>query len=450
MTTREDVAILYRELFGREPESETAIASKVGRPLLEVLVECLHSQEFSTRTRAATSNDIVTLYRELLGRDPEYAPPERYRTLIDIVIQLARSDEFMQRVRAVSEADVVRLYTEMLGYAPAEQEINNAKRKAMIDVAIETAKRAASEQAFIFNHVSSRSIRDLHTIFFPDLTCLPEWYDELARVLNGRRTSIIELASYIRDMSLTREKTGARKNSNVARDIPKLKNLEKFTVLIQARNGGYWLDPIVDFYADLGITVAFAVDASTVGLTKDILSKKGATLIDDVAAEIDTEWTLLLEENEVPSAALLEFVDAAVECSNDHIWGFPRIRCRYDSQSEELEYSQFLTRFIEAGELQWRLFANANNVWPILSEPPSGSYRSAPIDASLMDLTWVALGMAERFQFFQSSADGSADRKRHVFKTFYEAVPENWHMFTTVGSRRYTALAKGIAAAKGA
>src|SRR5258706_9421489 len=66
-----DIAILYRELLGREPPTEAETAASVGKPLLQFAVDLVRSREHVARLRATTSDDVARLYRELLGREPE-------------------------------------------------------------------------------------------------------------------------------------------------------------------------------------------------------------------------------------------------------------------------------------------------------------------------------------------------------------------------------------------
>src|SRR5258705_13940726 len=70
-TTEKDIAILYQELLGREPPTEAETAASVGKPLLQFAVDLVRSREHVARLRATTSDDVARLYRELLGREPE-------------------------------------------------------------------------------------------------------------------------------------------------------------------------------------------------------------------------------------------------------------------------------------------------------------------------------------------------------------------------------------------
>ena len=61
-STREDVVRLYQELLGREPESEEVILQRCGKPLFDLALEFARSDEFRMVARSATREDIVRLY----------------------------------------------------------------------------------------------------------------------------------------------------------------------------------------------------------------------------------------------------------------------------------------------------------------------------------------------------------------------------------------------------
>ena len=98
--TRDDVVRLYRDFLGREPESAAAVDSRVGRPLVEVAIESALSEELLERFRAlsasaaATREDVIRLYSLLVERKPESetAISERVgRPILDIVTEIVGS-----------------------------------------------------------------------------------------------------------------------------------------------------------------------------------------------------------------------------------------------------------------------------------------------------------------------------------------------------------------------
>lgn len=109
LATPEEVLELYRELLGREPENADAVAESVGKPLLKLAIQFAKSEEYRAKVRPASSDDVRDLYLKLLNRVPESAVAidERVgRPIIEVAVELAISEEFM-RLRILQSASGV-------------------------------------------------------------------------------------------------------------------------------------------------------------------------------------------------------------------------------------------------------------------------------------------------------------------------------------------------------
>ena len=121
LTTRTDVVTLYREMLGREPESEEVVAARCGQPLLDLALEFARAEEFRSLARCTTREDVVTLYREMLGREPESEEMVAARCgqpLLELVLEFTRAEEFRSLARSTIREDVVTLHREILGREP--------------------------------------------------------------------------------------------------------------------------------------------------------------------------------------------------------------------------------------------------------------------------------------------------------------------------------------------
>ena len=120
-------------------------------------------------------------------------------------------------------------------------------------------------------------------------------------------------------------------------------------------NSAHWLGHLIDHYRELGLSVVFAVDARTSDDTRNVLTKEGSkyfdvrgehprveSLMQNIVSELKSQWILRLDDDEVPSPALLRFVDKAIKGSMEFTWGFPRVYLRYDTAQQEVQYSRFL------------------------------------------------------------------------------------------------------------
>src|SRR5579863_1690461 len=125
--TSGDIVRLYRDLLGREPESPAVIEERLGRPLLEVAMEFGLSEEFR-RVRAslgATREEVVRLYNLLLERSPESdaAIDEKTgRPILEVVAEIANSEEFskLRVTQAQILAETAVLHQLLLPDAPIE------------------------------------------------------------------------------------------------------------------------------------------------------------------------------------------------------------------------------------------------------------------------------------------------------------------------------------------
>jgi hypothetical protein len=189
------------------------------------------------------------------------------------------------------------------------------------------------------------------------------------------------------------------------------------------------------------------VDGGTSEAARNIISAKGVPCIDlgnnppndwltFVFQQVETEWILTTYDDEIPSPAMLAFVDGAVKFSTKFVWGFPRVSCRYDYSSDELQYSQFLPFGpLANATFQWRLLARGDD---------PKERRTAGAEAILFDFDWVARTFAERVERIRyPSSDDQSSKALSSFR-LYEAIPESWHRLARLRDRRFEALARAI------
>jgi hypothetical protein len=176
--TSDDIVRLYRNLLAREPESPVIVGERVGRPLLDVATDIALSEEFSGRVRASsagtTDEEVIRLYDLLLERKPESetAISEKVgRPIIEIVAEIALSEEFLARVRASSagatDEEVIRLYDLLLERKPeSETAISEKAGRPIIEI---VAEIALSEEFLGRVRVSSAGATDEEVVRLYDL-----------------------------------------------------------------------------------------------------------------------------------------------------------------------------------------------------------------------------------------------------------------------------------------
>ena len=305
--------------------------------------------------------------------------------------------------------------------------------------------------------IESETLQRLHRLFFPESPAPLEWHERLMVLLQEHGFDVVDVIAYLRRMSL-HQKGLSRGNPAVTdgtcASLARLKHFgSRVTLVISATASERWLEHVIEFYEGIDISTVFAVDSATSDGTRSLLATQGVACIDirsesefeafptGVFNEIGTDWILHVGDNELPTPALLNFVDRAVEHSTKFIWGFARAYCRYDFRNGELQYSQFLPFGpLARPALQWRLLARDGG---------AKERRSAPAEALLLNFDWVLRGFTERVQRLARQRAGEAQTAAALSHfDLQEAIPERWHMFSPLPNEIYKEFARKIVRVK--
>lgn len=302
-------------------------------------------------------------------------------------------------------------------------------------------------------HFPPDTLRRLHRIFFADSPPPAEWYERLSALQHEYDADGVELIAQFHAVYL--HQNGLSNGTSLVTDavrasVSRLEHLKsKVTLLVQITNSERWLADVLRFYDDIGLKAVLALDERTSDAARALLSAKGApwidtgeerhvdALMDYIFAAVRTDWVLRLEDAELPTPALLNFVDSAVQQSTTFIWGFPRVHCRLDGSGSELHYSQFLP---------FGLFARADLQWRLVPRPGSPKERrSAATDAVLLNFDWIARSFMERVDRLRSGRR-DAGQPLTSLAPFHlqETIPESWHMFSPLRDERHSDFARRI------
>jgi hypothetical protein len=129
------------------------------------------------------------------------------------------------------------------------------------------------------------------------------------------------------------------------------------TLFIPTRDSGRWIGIFLDDYRARGIEPFYFVDSRTTDDTAEILRQKNArfqlcTPTGDFAeagmlsfahSQIDTPWSLRLDDDEFPSAKLLQSIDAMCVVDMADAWRLPRREVSL--VDGRFVYSKFPTRY---------------------------------------------------------------------------------------------------------
>lgn len=477
---------LFRANLGLQPLTDPAIPARERRSLVDVaqeltnLVGTTRPSKVATEPRGGISEEeIARLYRELLGREPhsrEEIGLWKGKPILDTALDFARSAEHRARVRGAEEEDVTRFYREFLGREPTPERDPQWRGVSIDKLALTIAKseEATRRQAIGF-FLNPENLRRLHAIFEPDSLAADEWYTRFARIIGVHEHGIAEVVEYLYSLFLNNHGTPLE-NDAISRSIiwknQKLENIgSRVTLVVPTINSEKWLGHVIDFYGALGVSVLFALDTRSSDGTRDLLSARSARFIEvsgehrrlesvmpDILAKVDSEWILRVDDDELPTPGLLEFVDQAVRYSAQYVWSFPRAELRYDAQIGTLQYSQFISFGSLAHglhplahvfqNLHDRLFTRRGiELRDLLHTPgfvPKMPRTSRP-DALIFHFDWVLRSLAERIEKLRSYEAQDFKRARAAYHcALYETVPESWHMWAPVRDERYASFAKRI------
>lgn len=426
----------------------------------------------TTATPGATREDIVRLYRELLGREPESedaVTPRIGMRLSDLTLEFATCAEHISKCRAATEADVLRLSKECLG-----RDLDRTTMpegwcgQPILDLAIEVALCQESIRRRCIP--SPRDIEEAWSLVFPDRQLEAEWLDEFARIvafhqfsLAGVFRQLLQMASHDRGPEICADALARQGWPELSAPMRKpLKNIgRRVELVIPTRDSERWIGSVLSFYKRSGLDPIFAIDARTRDATRDIIAHHKCRafevsgpaeavefLLAPIAARVDCPWILRIDDDEIPTAALIDFVDTAAERDDVVTLGFGRAQLRYNRCRGTLERSNFIAFGPDTDfDCQWRMFRPADVRFEAQVHSPGfaiTSSQKAPAEAQLLHFDWVLRDEAERrakLARYEALSPIRAQECRHF--TVPEIVPESWHIFTDITDEQLNAFARG-------
>jgi glycosyltransferase involved in cell wall biosynthesis len=192
------------------------------------------------------------------------------------------------------------------------------------------------------------------------------------------------------------------------------KMLENLTVFIPTWNAARHLGLTLDYYAQFGIAPTLVVDNKTDDNTLEVgrifgcrtivshnPTMRSQYLIEKGARAISTPWALRMDDDELPTRTMLNFVAELIDKDNlapETIVGFPRFQCFI--HEEKLFAS---TRHTSLEHRQWRLFRPEVVQYTERGhtpgfEVPEQHRLPAPDLAAMLHFDWVVRTAEERTQ----------------------------------------------------
>ena len=222
-------------------------------------------------------------------------------------------------------------------------------------------------------------------------------------------------------------------------------DMNDLTVIIPTINSGRYLDIILGFYRDQGIPVTVFVDNASVDDTLMVAERFATkvfsianprrnvaeTMIEPSSRLCSTRWVLRMDDDELPSSAMMTFVRAALSEKRVEVCAFERHQCAVSTRGTLLRH-----RNVSPTEhRQWRLYQPAKVKYthrihtPTFKwDPESG--RTANPEASMIHLDWAVHSYEERrrkVELYDEQTPNGGTRWRSYY--LYEEQPSSRESF---------------------
>lgn len=467
-----DVTYLHELLLERAPR-RGELSAYDGEDLIGIVSELARSWEHREVMRAALPSDVARLYRALLRREPEndeVVSARVGRPLLDLVVEFAQTDEFRGRVNGATESDVYVLYERLLNRKPENESVIKTRiGLPLLDVAIEIAQ---SREAVTRQDLALDEFQDwCATVLGAPLDA--EWARHVLDVFRDYRLPRVALIDHLLQIRLRRlGLADAGRPRLRERDVdfaaaapqhygPPRHVGTDITLVVPTIDSEPWIQSVIDFYTQIGLRPLFAVDSRTRDATRSVLEQSGQTwvevsadaprveaLMPEIIRRIDTKWILRLDDDELPSPAFLKFCGEAITRSAP-VWGFPRLSVRWDPDRAVLEYSRFLSIGPHANlDRQWRLFRPDSVV--LHTRVHTAGFDAtlkapAPDAAFFVHFDWVLRTESQRRdKLTRYAAQGDPNILPPPVTPPYEAIPDEWHLFEPLELPQFAAFARRV------
>ena len=184
------------------------------------------------------------------------------------------------------------------------------------------------------------------------------------------------------------------------------------TIAIATINSARYIDIILRYYREHGIAVTLFVDDRSVDdslgkareLAPDAISASnpGGFIAEDLLEKMSracpTKWLLRIDDDELPSLAMMDFVRNAVRNDTPDVYAFPRQQCAVSRKGALLRHGEVSP----LDHRQWRLYQPARVEYtrglhtPGIVWDEQARAVTAPLETSLIHLDWAVHSYDDR------------------------------------------------------
>jgi len=233
-------------------------------------------------------------------------------------------------------------------------------------------------------------------------------------------------------------------------------------LVIITKNSAAWIGEILDAYTRYGVSPKVLLDAFSTDETEEVLNQRCAdyakiwpelprveAAVKVIGDHVENPWVFRVDDDELPSRALLHWIDRNLEDLNCAVVGVPRRWLRL-SAGGYCEYSNhpLLTYHETAMDAQWRLFQPRKVTYTTDIHTPGFIVPDAPVapnEAYLAHFDWIIRSRDSRLSKImnydlQTEGAGSFFRDLYV----WEDSDIDSHGFKRLETREFDRLGKRL------
>lgn len=213
----------------------------------------------------------------------------------------------------------------------------------------------------------------------------------------------------------------------------------KIRVVVPTIDSARHIDIVLTYYRSIGVPVTVFVDRKTRDDTAAIArrhaddvvlfdnpSQRVGAMLEGMSRHFGTEWVLRIDDDELPSVAMMEFVASVLSARRCDVVGFGRYQCLFDHDGG---IHHDATHGFEAHR-QWRLYRPARVRFHGRGHTAGFDFKAhrglaAPPPAFMIHLDWIVHSPAERLQKLRRyDADTPGHGMAHKAYYLGDAAPD--------------------------
>ncbi len=203
------------------------------------------------------------------------------------------------------------------------------------------------------------------------------------------------------------------KDDDAAKDCPIVcaRSVPDLTIIVPTINSQAYIDLVLSFYArELDVPVTVFVDHKSADATLEVArgaaadvrvirneSSRVGEIVETMSRQCGSRWILRIDCDELPSAAMMEFVRDAILIDEVDAYSFPRYECAVAPDGKLLRH----TLYDAETHRQWRLYRADRVRYQTTGHTPNFHLddlvlADAPVEAAMIHLSWALHDRARR------------------------------------------------------